>query len=86
MERLGRLMLDRGRHAGVSLVPSEWIAGLQKCHISDTGQGMAYGWRRWVGRFPRGPATGLDWFAGLGNGGQALMVVPGLDAVVAVTA
>ena len=86
MVRLGRLMLDRGQYAGVSLVPSGWVAGLQQRHVADTGQGMGYGWQWWVGRFPRGPAAGLEWFAGRGNGGQVLMVVPGADAVVAVTA
>jgi CubicO group peptidase (beta-lactamase class C family) len=86
MVRLGQLMLERGRHAGVQLVPSEWVASLQQRHVADTGQGMGYGWQWWVGRFPRGPAAGLDWFAGRGNGGQVLMVVPRLDAVVAVTA
>ena len=51
-----------------------------------TGQGMGYGWQWWVGRIEQGPAAGTRWFAGLGNGGQVLMVVPELDATIAVTA
>ena len=43
-------------------------------------------WQWWVGRVGQGPAAGTNWFAGLGNGGQVLMVVPALDATIAVTA
>ena len=55
-------------------------------HVAPTGQGLGYGWQWWVGRIEHGPAAGTRWFAGLGNGGQVLMVVPALDATLAVTA
>lgn len=86
MIRLGRLMLDGGRHDDKALLPADWLAELQRPHIAETGQGLRYGWQWWVGRIPQGPAAGTDWFAGLGNGGQVLMVVPALDATIAVTA
>lgn len=84
MLRLGRLVLGRGHHAGAPLVPAEWLDELQRLWVS-AGSVLRYGWQWWVGRFARGP-VGTDWFAGLGNGGQVLMVVPRLDAVIAVTA
>ena len=86
MLRLGRLALDGGRAGDRVLVPASWLAELQRPHVTETGQGLQYGWQWWVGRVAQGPATGTGWFAGLGNGGQVLMVVPTLDAVIAVTA
>ncbi len=86
MARIGRLMLDRGHAGNAALVPEAWVAGLQQRRVADTGGGLGYGWQWWVGRVLRGPGAGLDWFAGLGNGGQVLMVLPALDATIAVTA
>jgi CubicO group peptidase (beta-lactamase class C family) len=86
MVRLGRLALDGGRHGDETLVPAGWLAELQRPQVTETGEGLRYGWQWWVGRLTQGPATGMDWFAGLGNGGQVLMVVPALDAVIAITA
>lgn len=83
---LGRLALDDGRHAGKAIVPADWLAQLQQPHVAGTGRGLGYGWQWWVGRVEQGPAAGTRWFAGLGNGGQVLMVVPVLDATLAVTA
>jgi CubicO group peptidase (beta-lactamase class C family) len=86
MVRLGRLVLDGGRHGDEALVPAGWLAELQRPWATDTSQGLRYGWQWWVGRIAEGPATGMDWVAGLGNGGQVLMIVPALDATIAVTA
>ena len=83
---VGRLVLDQGMHGGRVVVPADWVAQLQQPHVAATGQGLGYGWQWWVGRIERGPAAGTRWFAGLGNGGQVLMVVPELDATIAVTA
>ena len=83
---VGRLALDQGAQGGRVVVPADWVAQMQKPHVAATGQGMGYGWQWWVGRIERGPAAGTRWFAGLGNGGQVLMVVPELDATLAVTA
>lgn len=85
MLRLGRLVLDGGRHAGQALVPAPWLAELRR-PLVEAGPAMHYGYQWWVSRIVRGPAEGTEWFAGLGNGGQVLMVVPRLDAVIAVTA
>lgn len=83
---VGRLALDQGTQGGRVVVPADWVAQMQQAHVAATGQGLGYGWQWWVGRIERGPAAGTRWFAGLGNGGQVLMVVPELDATIAVTA
>ena len=85
MLKLGRLVLADGRHGERSLVPAAWLSELRR-PLVDTDQGLRYGYQWWVGRIAAGPAQGTDWFAGLGNGGQVLMAVPRLDAVIAVTA
>lgn len=86
MIALGRLVLDGGRRGSQAIVPDAWLAPLQQPQVAHTGRGLGYGWQWWVGRIEQGPAAGTGWFAGLGNGGQVLMVVPALDAVLAVTA
>lgn len=85
MLKLGRLVLNDGRQGDRSLVPAMWLRELQRPIVAAVA-GLRYGYQWWVGRIADGPAQGTDWFAGLGNGGQVLMVVPGLDAVIAVTA
>lgn len=86
MVRLGRLMLDKGRHGGQVLVPDKWLAQMQQVHVAHTGQGLGYGWQVWTGHVARGTAAGTAWLAGLGNGGQVLQVLPALDATIAMTA
>ncbi len=86
MVRLGRLALDGGRQGDRALVPADWLAELQRPRVAATGHGLRYGWQWWVGHVAKGPAAGTGWFAGLGNGGQVLMVVPALDAAIVVTA
>lgn len=86
MVALGRLLLNGGRWEGRALLPAAWVAALQQPHMADTGDGLAYGWQWWVGRIAQGRAAGTRWFAGMGNGGQVLMMVPALDATIAVTA
>ena len=85
MLKLGRLVLDDGRHGDRALVPAPWLHELQR-PIVDAVPGLRYGYQWWVGRIASGRAQGTDWFAGLGNGGQVLMAVPRLEAVIAVTA
>ena len=86
MLRLGRLVLDGGRHGDQAVVPAAWLAEMQKPRVTASGHGLRYGWQWWVGRVAQGPAAGIGWFAGLGNGGQVLMAVPALDAAIVVTA
>lgn len=85
MLRLGRLVLEDGRYGGREFVPAAWLQQLRR-PLVEAGPAMGYGYQWWVSHIVRGPAEGTEWYAGQGNGGQVLMVVPRLDAVIAVTA
>ncbi|MFL6658757.1 MAG: serine hydrolase domain-containing protein, partial [Massilia sp.] len=84
LARIGQLMLDHGMWQGRQLVPAQWIAQSTTTHL-PTGDGLGYGYQWWTGKVE---ANGKQhpWFAGIGNGGQRLFVVPTLDLVVVVTA
>lgn len=85
LARIGRLLLDGGRWQGRPVVPAGWIADTVATRV-PAADGLTYGRQWWQGRITRGPARGMDFIAGLGNGGQRLFVVPALDLVVVVTA
>ena len=83
--RLGRLMLSGGTWQGRQVVPASWVAAALRPSI-DVGRGrLRYGHHWWAGQVPRGGRS-VAWTAGLGNGGQRLVVVPELDLVVVMTA
>ena len=85
LARIGRLLLDGGQWQGRAVVPAGWIADTLATRV-PAADGLTFGRHWWQGRIQRGPATGLDFIAGLGNGGQRLFAVPALDLVVVVTA
>jgi CubicO group peptidase (beta-lactamase class C family) len=85
LARIGRLLLDAGRWQGQPVVPADWIAGTLATRV-PAGDGLSFGRQWWQGRYTSGPAAGIDFIAGIGNGGQRLVAVPGLDLVVVVTA
>lgn len=80
---LGRLVLDHGRHAGAQLVPADFVAAATTVHArpnAEQGYGYLF-WRRdWAS--PCGAHAG--WYMA-GNGGNAIIALPDLDAVVVVT-
>lgn len=71
---IGRLVLDGGR----DLVPAGWIEEMTRPRVTIEGD-FAYGYQWYV----TGDRQRLEC---IGNGGQRLVVVPGEDLVVAVTA
>jgi CubicO group peptidase (beta-lactamase class C family) len=92
MAKLGRLVLGRGRWRGQQLVPEAWIAESLRPHvstgsvrISDFPQELGYGYLWWTGRIAW-KGRELAWSAAVGNGGQRIYVVPGLDLTVVTTA
>ncbi len=85
LARIGRLLLDAGRWQGSAVVPADWIAATLATRVPAV-DGLTYGRQWWQGRYSRGPGAGVDFIAGMGNGGQRLFAVPSLDLVVVVTA
>ncbi|MEU6716863.1 serine hydrolase [Nonomuraea sp. NPDC046802] len=69
---IGQLVLDGGR----DVVPASWLDEMTRPRVS-VGDGLDYGYHWYVG-------GGM--LQAMGNGGQQLVVVPGEDLVVAVTA
>ncbi|MBA2963104.1 MULTISPECIES: serine hydrolase domain-containing protein [Ramlibacter] len=79
--RVGQLLLDGGRHAGVQLLPGGWVERMrQPCAIAPF-----YGWLSWLNRdgamFPQ--ASPESWFM-VGAGGHYVWIDPAHEAVVVV--
>ncbi|MBI1383464.1 MAG: serine hydrolase [Rhizobiales bacterium] len=81
LARIGQMALEGGVWNGRRVVPANWLRRSSGLHAL-TPEGLAYGYGWWIGAL----RNGKRWFAGFGNGGQRLAVVPSLDLVVVVTA
>lgn len=87
MLKFGQLFLQNGCWNGAPLVPREWVAASTAPHwmfaesTGRVGYGYFWWWRKmhWRDRDVVG-------FMAEGNGGQLILVVPELDAVVVTTA
>lgn len=81
MAKLGLLMLRDGAWEGRQVVSKAWVDAATGPRVPDTGsaEGLGYGYLWWVY-----PAVGG--YVALGYDGQAILVVPGKDLVVVVTA
>lgn len=88
---IGQLMLNRGKWNGKEIVPAAWIALSVKPYTShDDFRRFGYHW--YISHFGFGRMIGWqpekveeNWMA-MGNGGQRLFVLPGIELAVAVTA
>jgi CubicO group peptidase (beta-lactamase class C family) len=78
LARLGQMVLDYGE----GVVPSSWLAASFRSRGVAEGE-LRYGYQWWLGRLL---ANGKPWMAAYGNGGQRLIVIPGLHMVVAIIA
>jgi len=80
--RLGRLALAGGQWGGRQVVSRGWIEAATRPAIA-TGDGLEYGrlWFLGAARTPALPGP-RRWFAGFGNGGQRLWVLPDADLTV----
>lgn len=80
LARIGQLVLAKGAWDGRQIVPASWIrAMLQPRLQTDWGAGYGYHWYLET-------IAGHRLVAGMGNGGQRLVVLPDLDLTVAITA
>ncbi|MEV4345851.1 serine hydrolase [Actinoplanes sp. NPDC049596] len=75
LARIGELVLAEGVWEGRRLVPAEWIRAMLEPRFT-TDWGFEYGYQWYVA--PR-------LVTAMGNGGQRLIVAPGLDLVAAIT-
>jgi len=80
LARVGELVRAGGEWAGAQVVPPEWIREMGVPRLR-TDWGGRYGYH-WYIR----DGDGRDGLAGMGNGGQRLVVVPDLELTVAITA
>ncbi|MET0863487.1 MAG: serine hydrolase [Nakamurella sp.] len=81
MAKLGQLYLDQGRWQGGQIVPADWVAESTGPVVDPGFDGYRYGYGWWITTSAGHPA-----FAGLGDGGQVLQVVPDLGMVVVIAA
>ena len=86
MATVGLLMLHQGREGGRQIVPEDWVetATMPHATVDPDPCGREYGYFWWL--VPTCEPEGqLGRFAGRGNGGQRIEVIPSLDAVVVTT-
>jgi len=79
---IGELVRRGGEVGGTQLVPREWLREMVTIRRSATPQdGYAYLW--WVRAFTSGDGGRAGWYMS-GNGGNKVVVLPALDAVVVI--
>lgn len=78
--KIGRMVMNLGQYQGSRIVPAEWILDSMKVYTRSNFNPYNYGymwWRRDVGEYE----VVFAW----GNSGQYIMMLPELDAVIAIT-
>ena len=75
MAKVGQMLLQNGMWKGRRIVDSAWIAEATSIHVSQIG----YGYYFWI-------LKELGAYQAAGHGGQSIIVVPGKNLVVVVTA
>ena len=86
--KIGQMVLNKGRWGKRQVVPANWLEQALTPHASVPPEhvggmnGIEYGYQWWLIR----GSSEQPWFAAMGNGGQALIIIPSLDLVVAVMA
>lgn len=78
---IGQLLLDKGSYAGRQIVPAGWLEQ-SLTPRTQTRDGLGYGYQWYLGR----DRAGEPWFGAFGNGGQRLVIAPGHQLVIAITA
>jgi CubicO group peptidase (beta-lactamase class C family) len=80
LARIGELVLAGGRWGDRDIVPAGWVRAMLKPRLPIE-------WAEWYGyQWYIGDSAGHRWVAGMGNGGQRLIVLPDLEVVAAITA
>ena len=82
LARIGQMVLDKGLWNGSRIVAADWIAASMRPRV-QAEVNLQYGYQWWLGRLA---ANGKRWYAAYGNGGQRLIIIPSLKAVVIIFA
>ena len=90
MAKIGQTYLDAGVWNGARVVSADWVTG-STARVIDVPASEnpvpaylhGYGRQWWLGTFP---ATNTDFYTAAGWGGQFIIVIPGYDMVVVITA
>src|SRR5262245_2942150 len=91
LAKIGQLVLERGKSRGRQIVSSSWIEDsitprLSSNDACDRSEGItSYGYLWWLGRSQLEHPE-RDMITGAGNGGQRVVILPSLNAVVVTTA
>lgn len=80
---LGQLLLNGGRWEGRQVLPEAWVAAMTQAHASAGDHGD-YGYLTWLPTYTVAGKPHAAW-AMNGTGGNKVVIVPDLDAVVVVT-
>lgn len=82
LSKIGQLLLDSGQAGKRQIISKAWLDAMTADHVQVPGLSQRYGYLWWLDRTtaPHLPQTRL-WMA-WGNGGNYLIVMPELDAVV----
>ncbi|MDH4441253.1 MAG: serine hydrolase [Rhizobium sp.] len=81
--KIGVMLAEHGRWRGQQVVTADWIADATRPHIS-AGPRDGYGYQFWT-RSVTWHGKRLEAAATVGNGGQSMVMIPGLDLVVVTT-
>jgi CubicO group peptidase (beta-lactamase class C family) len=81
---LGQLLLNGGRWEGRQVLPQAWVGAMTSPHARVDAQRGDYGYLTWLPTYTVAGKPHAAW-AMSGSGGNKVVVVPDLDAVVVVT-
>jgi len=78
--KIGRLMLNLGEYNGEQLMPAAWILDSVKIYTRSNFNNYNFGYMWW-----RKIVNGTEVVFAWGSGGQYIMMLPELDAVISIT-
>lgn len=81
---LGQLMLNGGQWEGKQVLPKAWVEAMTRLHASAGPDRGDYGYLTWLPTYTVAGKAHAAWVMA-GTGGNKVVIVPDLDAVVVVT-